>query len=147
MIMLIHDKMPHVNLPTNGALSKNNIRHAYEDITTAYNGINDFVNILDRIYEGVYSLSEVITAGIIATNASDGYFKNGRSWERAKYIRINGNDTVFLMQSHNTLAGDEIAGCEFDSDNGEYYKFKPQKLQIHMKMRIDCSNNQPSEDV
>ena len=151
MIWMIEDKMPHISFFTREELHKDGIRYAYEDLTSTYNGISDFVKILDGIYEGIYSLSEVMVAGIIVTDALDGYFIKENCWAQAKYIRINGCDVILLAFGSEALSGTEIAGFEFDGDNGKRYRLRGQKVcsnrKMRKKMRIDCANNQPSEDV
>lgn len=150
MIWIIEDKMPHISFFTCEKLHKDGIRYAYEDITSAYNGISDFVKILDGIYDGIYSLAEVMVAGIIVTDALDGYFIKESCWERAKYIRINGCDVILLAYGSEVLTGTKIAGCEFDGDNGKRYRLRGQKVRNGRKMlkemRIDRANDQSSED-
>lgn len=135
---------------TCGTLSKDGIRYAYKDLTTAYYGIYDFVNILDGIYEGAYTLSEVTIAGLIATNALDGYLIKGdcndpANWYPAKYIKINGLDIVLLADSHEVLSENDFAKCKFDGNNGKRYRLSSRK-RTPKKARADRANSQPSED-
>ncbi len=154
MIWILDDEKPSINMFTSGTISKDGIRYAYKDLTTAYHGIYDFVNILDDIYEGAYTLSEVTIAGLIATNALDGYLIKGdcndpANWYPAKYIKINGLDVVLLTDSHEVLSENDFAKCKFDANNGKRYRLSSRKdgrKRNPKKTRIDRANSQPSED-
>ncbi len=154
MIWILEDEKPNINLFTCGTIRKDGIKYAYKDLTTAYYGIYDFVDMLDGISEGVYTLSEATIAGLIATNALDGYLIKGdcsdsENWYPAKYIKINGLDTVLLTASHEVLNGNGLAKCEFDGNNGKRYRLSSKKdggKRNPKKMRIDRANSQPSED-
>lgn len=144
------DEKPNINLSVREAISKEGIKSAYEDLTTAYHGIDDFVGILDGIYEGAYTLSEVMIAGCIILYALDGYFIKGdcgapENWHPAKYIKINGSDTVLLTDSHEVLGGNDLAGCKFDGNKGKRYRLSSRK-RTPKKARADRANSQPSED-
>lgn len=130
MIFMIEDKMPHARIffhsgkPLVERVDKENLRYAYEDLTNAGLGVIDFVKILDGLCCGLYAPEELIIAGIIITDALDGYFVKEGFPQRAKYIRINDCDLVLLMQRNIILAGEEIDHCEFKEDNGKRYRFK-----------------------
>ena len=150
MIWILEDEKPSIDLFTSGTISKDGIRYAYEDLTTAYYGIYDFVDILDGIQEGVYTLSEATIAGIIATNALDGHLIKGdcndpANWHPAKYININGLDMVLLTDSHEVLGGNDLAKCKFDGNNGKRYRLSSTKRNPK-KTRADRANSQPPQD-
>ncbi len=145
------DEKPNINLSVCEAISKEGIKSAYEDLITAYHGIDDFVGILDGIYEGAYTLSEVMIAGCIILYAPDGYFIKGdcgdpANWHSAKYININGQDMVLLKDSGEVLSGKELKGCLFEErTNGKRYRLSSAK-RTPKKTRADRANSQPSED-
>lgn len=135
MLYLIKDKMPHIDMSTYRgwliveSMCKDNIRHAYEDLTTAYQGISDFVSILDGVCEGLYSPEEIIVAGIIITDAMDGYLVKDGYEEDAKYIRINGLDVILLVYDHRILFGKDLSGYRFVGKNRKRYKLRTRKAE------------------
>lgn len=148
MIYMIEDTMPHVhifshwkNLQANN-LNAIRIHAAYEDVSTACNNTYDYLRIFSRICEGTYSPEEVMAAGLIITDALEGYFLNKGKGQEAKYLRINGVDIVFLVKGHKVLTGKDINGSEFYGNKGKHYFFKITAA----KKRIDRANGQPSKD-
>lgn len=134
MIMLIEDRMPHIEISfqaKNGRLNRDNILDAYEDLTTAYNGVHDFVNILDCICAEMYSLDEAIVAGFFITDALDGCFVKDGYREKAKYMRISGHDVIMTVYSHMILTDSELEGSRFDGDNGKHYRLSTMKIKNH----------------
>lgn len=216
MISMVEDKMPHAHIfsPLGRLipekLDKESIRHAYEDLTTAYKGVIDFVRIIDGSGDGLYSPQELIVAGIFITEGLDGvlikegivencstigkrvkairkkyglnqgdfatplgisyghisniekdkdfpsksliklisskyeveeeWIINGidnpcghkdksLSYERSKYIKINGLDMVLSMYDYRVLSGEELAGFIFDGDNGKLYRLKTKRAE------------------
>lgn len=135
MIFMIEDAMPHVHIffhsskPIAEQLDRENIRYAYEDLTTAHKGVIDFVKIVDGLACGLYFPEELIVAGVMITDALAGYFINNGYMEKAKYLRVNDLDMVLLLDDYHILAGRELAGCEFDGDNGKRYKLKTRKIK------------------
>lgn len=124
MISIIQDKMPHMEVFTSGNLNLQNIVRAYKDLAGSFRGMLDFIPILDCIFEGFYSLSEVTIAGLILTEGLDGYFRqNGISFE-AKYIRINDSDCIYLTGSDQLLTNEDFHRCCFESKNGIRFKLK-----------------------
>lgn len=130
MMWIIEDTMPHVNLFTSGELKRIHMIEAYNDLTSAYGGIRNFVSILDGIFEGIYSLSEVICAGSIITDALEGYLINDDLWMKGRYIRINDCDVVLVCSPTFIYTGDELDTYEFDANNGIRYQFDSKKRRI-----------------
>ena len=147
MIYTIEDTMPHVHIFSCWkSLQANNlnairVHTAYEDISTAHNNI-DYLRIFSRICGGTYSPEEVMAAGVIITDALDGYFLNKGKGQEAKYLRINGIDIIFLTKDRRIHTGKDINGAEFYENNRKLYSLKT----IATKKRIDCANSQPSKD-
>lgn len=135
MICIIPDKMPHIELFTHGEITRDNIQKAYRDITTAYNGVSDYVSILDNIFDGFYSLSEATIAGLLITNAVDGYFFRNNTCEQARYIRINDCDMVLLKGTGELLADTDVFHCEFESHSGNRYKLKTGEELLNVKKK------------
>lgn len=132
MIMLIEERMPHIEISfqaKNGRLNRDNILDAYEDLTTAYNGVHDFINILDCICAEMYSLDEAIVAGFFITDALDGCFVKNGYREKAKYMRISGHDVIMTVYSHMILTDSELEGSRFDGDNGKHYRLSAVKIK------------------
>lgn len=150
MIYMIQDRMPHADLITDRCIKKEELICACFDLATAYNGIRDFVEILNRIYEGIYSVSAVTIAGLILTEALDGYFIKEGKRKRAKYIRVNDCDIV-LGTDGDIFINADIRNGEFECDNGIRYLLKTQseiraqKMQ-EKEMEIGRANSQPPED-
>lgn len=148
MIYWIEDTMPHVHIYSfrrdiqADNFSTIRIHAAYEHISTAYNGIFDYLRIISKICEGTYSPEEVMAAGLIITDALEGHFLNKGKGQEAKYLRINGVDIVFLVKGHKVLIGKDINGGEFYGNNGKHYFFRITAA----KKRIDRANGQPSKD-
>lgn len=115
-------RQPNVNMFTSGDISKWAVEKAYGDLTTAYNGIRDIVSILDGIFEGVYSLSEVIMAGVIIADGVDGYLRKDNYFEKGKFIRVNETDVFFSYSEHEIRWEKELSGYSFEvRDNGECF--------------------------
>ena len=114
-MMWIEEKdFPNVNFMTSGELNRDRIVAAYEDLTTAYGGIRDYVTFMDNVFEGVYSLSELMFAGVIITDGVEGYLKKGNCIIYGRYLNIN-DANVFLTHPENELlVGDEIEGWIFE---------------------------------
>ena len=153
MIFMIEDTMPHVHIffhsskPIAEKLDKENIRYAYEDLTTAHKGVIDFVKIVDGLACGLYSPEELIVAGVMITDALEGYFIKNGYMEKAKYLRVNDLDMVLLSDDHHILAGRELAGCEFDGDNRKLYKLKTRKIKRPVySMESSHANDYSPED-
>lgn len=133
MIFMVKDKMTHADIffrsgrPIPEKLDKENIRYAYEDLTTAYRGVIDFVKIIDGLGDGLYSPQELIVAGIFITDAEEGVLIKKDHYERAKYIRVNGLDMVLLMHDHRVLSGKELSGFKFDGEKGKLYKLRTKR--------------------
>lgn len=145
MISIIPDKMPHIELFTNGEITKANIEKAYRDIANAYNGVRDYVSILDSIFEGFYSLSEATIAGVLITDAADGYFIKNNIWEPARYIRINDCEIIFLKATNEVLSDRDVFHCDFESNSGIRYKLKTGKEILSKKKRRSAWQSRPSE--
>ncbi len=118
--------VPNVNFFTSGQLYYSNIIRAYNDLKESYQGICDFIMIMDFIFEGNYSLSEAMVAGVLITDAREGYLKKGRSYlKKGRYLRINDCDVFFDDSSEIILSGHKLNGCIFeDSRTGELFKMK-----------------------
>lgn len=151
MIMLIEDRMPHIEVSfqaKNCRLNRDNILDAYEDLTTTYNGVHDFVNILDCICAEMYSLNEAIVAGFFITDALDGCFVKDGYREKAKYMRISGHDVIMTVYSHMILTDSELEGSRFDGDNGKHYRLSAVKINEHessMKTTYTVRNTDTTE--
>lgn len=127
MFWTIKDKMPHITLTECETYNKDNILLAYEDLRTAYSGIHDYIYILDGIRDGIYSVLEVMMAGIILTNGLEGYLLKDNSYIEARYIRINQTDFMVLSDASELFFYDELGGCEFEGENDIRYTFKRKK--------------------
>ena len=151
MIMLIEDRMPHIEISfqaKNGRLNRDNILDAYEDLTTAYNGVHEFITILDCICAEMYSLDEAIVAGFFITDALDGCFVKDGYREKAKYMRISGHDVIMTVYSHMILTDSELEGSRFDGDNGKHYRLSAVKINEHessMKTTYTVRNTDTTE--
>ena len=120
-MMWIKEKdFPNVNFMTKGEMKRGRIMAAYEDLTTVhmYNGIHDFVTIMDNVFEGDYSLSELMCAGVIITDGVDGCLKKGNYIMDGRYLNINDVNVFLTCPGNELLWGDEIEGWIFEEEKG-----------------------------
>lgn len=150
MIYVIKDKMPHIDIftyrgrPIVESMCKDNIRYAYEGLTTAYQGVCDFISILDGVCEGLYSPEEIIVAGVIITDALDGYLVKDGYEEDAKYIRVNGLDVILRVYDSRILFGKDLSGYRFVGKNRKRYKLKSKRQELYAESRH--ANDRSPED-
>lgn len=122
---------PNVNFFTSGEVTQAGVIEAYKYLAESYRGVFDFIGMLDLIFEGVYTISEVIMAGVLLIDAVDGYLvmtDKGYSRMRGKYLRINDLDTVFIESEEMILCGKILSGTTFDADNGPNFKMHTRKI-------------------
>lgn len=121
MMWIEESDVPNVNFFTNGEIYKSGISKAYRDLSTMWNGIRDFVSIMDGVFEGDYSLSEVMAAGVILTDAREGYLKEGDLYlKKGRYLRVNGCDVFLDISGEEILFDDELRAYTFEGECGRY---------------------------
>lgn len=82
---------------------------------------------LIKLISSEYEIEEAWIAN--GSTDSFGHKIKGLSYERSKYIRINGLDMVLLMNDYKVLSGEELSGCRFDGDNGKLYKLRTKRVE------------------
>ena len=82
---------------------------------------------LIKLISSEYEIEEAWIAN--GSTDSFGHKVKGLSYERSKYIRINGLDMVLLMNDYRVLSGEELSGCRFDGDNGKLYKLRTKRVE------------------
>lgn len=120
----VPEKVPCFEMLTEKKLRYRNIEEAYKDIKTSHCGIMDFVPIFDNILEGFYNVSETMIATLIFTEGLDGYYIEAGEWYKAKYLKINKIDVVYLVDSDELLTNDDFKKSQFDGNDGNRYKLK-----------------------
>ena len=123
MIFRMIEEIPHFSIDIFEKINDENIILAYEELSTAYNGIKDYISILDKTREGIFNLSEVIIAGLILTEALDGYLYIARKRHKikAKYIKINNADCIYLVDDKRLFSSFYYEKCTFYAEDGTKY--------------------------
>ncbi len=67
-------KIPNIQLSIKGKVYEDGIRHAYMDLVAVRKNVRRFIEMLDRINEGDYSMTEVMVARFIFMDALYGHF-------------------------------------------------------------------------
>lgn len=130
MIYWIEDRMPHIHtisyelIDGKEGLDIEKINIAYEILMESYKGVINYIDMLNGLGEGLYSVEEAMAAASILLYALDGYFIRNNIVEKAKYIRINDRDIIFFMAGDKLFAGKDIDDGEFYGNNGKYYFFQ-----------------------
>ncbi len=120
----VAEKVPCFDVDTVGNLHYRNIEEAYKELKTSYRGVLDFVPILNDILEGIYSISEMMIATLIFTEGLDGYYIECGEWYKAKYLKINNVDIIYLVNDDELLTNLDFKKSEFDGNDGNRYKLK-----------------------
>ena len=122
MFNVIRGSIPQIDFFTSQKVGRFKVERAYKDLSTTYCGIFDFVEILENIGEGLYSLNEVIIAGIMLAAAEEGILIGPGKYVNGHYVKVNGLDVVVLDSTKEIICEDELRDCEFCSNNGIVYR-------------------------
>ena len=120
----VTEKAPCFEMFTEKSLSYRNIEKAYKTLKSSHYGIMDLLSIFDSVLEGIFNVTEITIATLIFTEGLDGYYVEGGEWYRAKYLKINKVDVVYLVDSDELLTNDDFKKSQFDGNDGNRYKLK-----------------------
>lgn len=121
------ETVPHFSLNITEDISDNGIVTAYEKLSNCYNGVRDFITVLSSIEEGVFNLEEVTIAGLLLSEALNGKIIHRTEEFKAKYLRINNEDCIFLVDMKVLSSGFYQENSTFYAEDGTEYEILSQK--------------------
>lgn len=112
----IKEEAPHFNMYVMEEVDYRRVSNAYDVLSRSYNGVGDFIQVLEMIADGMFNVTEVVFAGLLLLEAMDGkYYDISGIGYKAKWLKINGWNYIYLVEQRKIIEDFED-GLFFEED-------------------------------
>lgn len=123
----VNEAIPNFSLHMTEKMNYDRVIDAYEVLSSSYNGVRDFISVLEMIAEGKFNLTEAVLAGLLLTESLDGRFYSRRKIYKAKYLKINGINCIYLVETKELFSSLYHEKGIFCTEDGTEYVILPDK--------------------
>lgn len=110
------EEAPHFKVYILEEVDYRRVSNAYDVLSKSYNGVGDFISVLEMIAEGWFNVTEVVVAALLLVEAMEGdYYDSTGKCFKAKWLKINYWNYLYLIEQ-GELISDLEEGLFFEED-------------------------------